>query len=139
MLDTIHARYQAKRLGLLGSKSMGAVGTIFGKQKGRRMIRYIWSWIMKWGWDFNRDLRGDVPEPMSSRGLAKARLRGSDDIESEQGLNITVRNAMGGKIVTFRQYDHKTDRHTHRLYVIHDELDFERELGKMITMESMRG
>ena len=119
---------------------MGAVGTIFGKQKGRRMIRYIWSWIMKWGWDFNRDLRGDVPETMSSRGLAKARLiRGSDDIDSEQGLNITVRNAMGGKIVTFRQYDHKTDRHSHRLYVVPDELDFERELGKMITLESMRG
>ena len=95
---------------------------------------------MKWGWDFNRDLRGDVPETMSSRGLAKARLiRGSDDIDSEQGLNITVRNAMGGKIVTFRQYDHKTDRHSHRLYVVPDELDFERELGKMITLESMRG
>jgi hypothetical protein len=104
------------------------------------MIKWIWSRFMKWGWDFNRDLReGDMPAP-SSRGLAKARLiRGSDDIDSEQGLNITVRNAMGGKIVTFRQYDHKTDRHTHRLYVIHDELDFERELGKMITLESMRG
>ena len=140
MLDTIHARYQAKRLGLLGSQSMGAVGTIFGKQKGRRMIRWIWSRFMKWGWDFNHNLREeDMPIP-SSRGLAKARLiRGSDDIDSEQGLNITVRNAMGGKIVTFRQYDHKTDRHTHRLYVIHDELDFERELGKMITLESMRG
>ena len=103
------------------------------------MIRGIWSRFMKWGWDFNHNLREeDMPAP-SSRGLAKARLRASDDIDSEQGLNITVRNAMGGKIVTFRTYDHKTDRHTHRLYVIHDELDFERELGKMITLESMRG
>ena len=100
------------------------------------MIRWIWSRIMKWGWDFNHNLR---ETELSSRGLAKAQLRASDDIDSEQGLNITVRNAMGGKIVTFRQYDHKTDRHTHRLYVIHDELDFERELGKMITLESMRG
>ena len=119
---------------------MGAVGTIFGKQKGWRMIRWIWSRFMKWGWDFNRDLREEDVPVASSRGSNKlARLRASDDIESEQGLNITVRNAMGGKIVTFRQYDHKTDRHTHRLYVIHDELDFERELGKMITLESMRG
>ena len=140
MLDLVHARYQAKRLGFLGSQSMGAVGTIFGKQKGWRMIRWIWSRFMKWGWDFNHNLREEDVPVASSRGLAKARLiRGSDDIDSEQGLNITVRNAMGGKIVTFRQYDHKTDRHTHRLYVIHDELDFERELGKMITLESMRG
>ena len=105
------------------------------------MIRWIWSYIMKWGWDFNRNLRdSDEPMTMSPRGTVKARLiRGSDDIDSEQGLNITVRNAMGGRIITFRTYDHKTDRHTHRLYVIHDELDFERELGKMITLESMRG
>ena len=104
------------------------------------MIRWIWSFIMKWGWDFNRDLRDGNGQADTVRGLMTARLiRGSDDIDSEQGLNITVRNALGGKIVTFRTYDHKTDRHNHRLYVIHDELDFERELGKMITMESMRG
>jgi hypothetical protein len=115
---------------------MGTVGTIFGKQKGWRMIRWIWSFIMKWGWDFNRNLRNEEDGmPTSSRGLTKARLiRGSDDIDSEQGLNITV----GGKIITFRTYDHKTDRHNHRLYVIHDELDFERELGKLITLESIR-
>ena len=120
---------------------MGAMGTIFGKQKGRRMIRWIWSYIMKWGWDFNRDLReGDISVGLA-RGSNKVSrmLRASEDVDSEQGLNITVRNAMGGKIVTFRTYDHKTDRHSHRLYVVPDELDFERELGKMITLESMRG
>ena len=96
---------------------------------------------MKWGWDFNRNLRNEEDcMPTTSRGLAKARLiRGSDDIDSEQGLNITVRNAMGGKIITFRTYDHKTDRHTHRLYVIPDDMDFNTELCKMITLESMRG
>ena len=114
------------------------MGTIFGKQKGRRMIRWIWSFIMKWGWDYNRNLRdSDGPETM--RGITKARLRSSEDIESEQGLNITVRNALGGKIITFRTYDHKTDRHNHRLYVIPDDMDFNTELCKMITLESMRG
>jgi hypothetical protein len=104
------------------------------------MIRWIWSRFMKWGWDFNRDLREEDMPVTNSRGANKlARLRASDDIESEQGLNITVRNAMGGKIITFRQYDHKTDRHTHRLYVIPDDMDFNTELCKMITLESMRG
>jgi len=50
-----------------------------------------------------------------------------------------VRKAIGGKIITFRHYDHKTDRHSNKLYIVPDELDFERELGKMITLESMRG
>ena len=41
--------------------------------------------------------------------------------------------------VSFNHYDRKTDRSYRKVYVIHDELDFERELGKIITMEAMRG
>ena len=66
-------------------------------------------------------------------------VRMSDDIDSDQGLNITVRNATGGRIVTFRRYDHKTDRHQHNLYVIPEDHSFEQELGKLITLESLRG
>jgi hypothetical protein len=61
-----------------------------------------------------------------------------DDVESDDGLNITIRHAVGGKIVTFRHFNHRTDRITNTLYVIPEELDFERELGKIITLESMR-
>jgi hypothetical protein len=94
---------------------------------------------MKWGWDFNRNLRDDDgPQLATMRGSKVSRVRVSEDIDVEAGLNITVRNAMGGKIITFRTYDHKTDRHNYRLYVIPEDLDFERELGKMITLESMR-
>lgn len=67
------------------------------------------------------------------------RLASHSDIDSEDGLMITVRQAIGGRIVSFRQYDRKTDRSSYRLYIVPDELDFERELGKMITLESMRG
>ena len=62
----------------------------------------------------------------------------SDSIDGYAGLNITVMNAIGGKIVTFRHYDRRKDDNQYRHYVISDELDFERELGKMITMESIR-
>jgi hypothetical protein len=93
---------------------------------------------MKWGWDFNRNLRdNDVPETMRGSKLSR-QLRASEDVDSEQGLNITVRTALGGKIVSFRHYDHKNDRSYTKLYVIPDDMDFERELGKMITLESMR-
>jgi len=75
----------------------------------------------------------------TSRGRALARntIAGSD-IDSDNGLNITVRKAIGGKIVTFRHYDPKTDRNNYKLYIVSDDLDFDKELGKMITMESMR-
>ena len=68
-----------------------------------------------------------------------SRLISRSDIDSEDGLSITVRAAIGGRIVTFRHYDRKTDRSNHKLYIVPEDQDFERELGKMITMESMRG
>ena len=94
---------------------------------------------MKWGWDYNRDLRdGNIPADTVRGSKVSRLLRSSEDVDSEQGLNITVRNALGGKIITFRHYDRRTDDNKYRHYVIPDDLDFERELGKMITLESMR-
>jgi hypothetical protein len=65
-------------------------------------------------------------------------VRGSDTIDCHAGLNITVMSAIGGKVITFRHYDRRKDDNQFRHYVIPDDLDFERELGKMITLESMR-
>jgi hypothetical protein len=78
---------------------------------------------------------------MEANSLIKPRRTismGSDSIDGHVGLNITVMAAIGGKIVTFRHYDRRKDDTNYRHYVIPDELDFERELGKMITMESIR-
>ena len=70
--------------------------------------------------------------------LSTAKVSRASDVDADEGLNIIVRKAMGGKIVTFRTYDHKMDRNNHKLYVIPDDQDFEKELGKLITLESMR-
>jgi hypothetical protein len=78
---------------------------------------------------------------MEANSLIKSRRNVSIDsstIDGHAGLNITVMSAVGGKIVTFRHYDRRTDDNKYRHYVIPDDLDFERELGKMITMESLR-
>ena len=97
--------------------------------------RMVVKWV-KEDWDNN------ASPAMESSGLNKVR-RGivtsvSDSIDGHAGLNITVMSAIGGKIVTFRHYDRRKDDTNYRHYVIPDELDFERELGKMITMESIR-
>jgi hypothetical protein len=93
--------------------------------------RMVVSWV-KDDWDSTQDSLVSV-SPKRRLGI------GTDDIDSDQGLNITVRNATGGRIVTFRRYDHKTDCHQHNLYVIPEDHDFEKELGKLITLESLRG
>lgn len=96
-------------------------------------MKFVWRYI----WNKLRDI-GNEPEA-EIRATKIGRVTRADDIESDEGLNITVRAAIGGRIVSFRHYDRQKDRNYWKTYVIPEEMDFERELGKMITLESMRG
>jgi len=96
-------------------------------------MKFVWRYI----WNKLRDI-GNEPES-ELRSTKPARLMATADIDSDEGLNITVRAAIGGRIVSFRHYDRQKDRNYWKTYVIPEEMDFERELGKMITLESMRG
>jgi hypothetical protein len=95
---------------------------------------------MKWlgRWLFKLAQKASQEERDERIYATSPKLARASDIETDEGLNIIVRKAHGGKIVTFRTYDHKTDRNNHKLYVIPDDHDFEKELGKLITLESMR-
>ena len=94
---------------------------------------------MKWLglWLFKIIKRSQEEERMTA-DVPVASISKSRDVDGEEDLNITIRKAIGGRIVSFRLYDRKSDRHLWKTYVIHDELDFERELGKIITLESLR-
>jgi hypothetical protein len=114
---------------------MDSMGTIF-KAKENSM-----KWFKRWfankcreAWEEARQLEADVPQPMTKSGRLIAR-----EHDWHENLNISVTSANGGKIVAFRRYDHKTDRNDNRIYVIPDDQDFNAELGKLITLESMRG
>ena len=101
-------------------------------------MKWLGRWLVKLAQNAQQDERN---EKIYGTAIAsnKISMRGSySDVDGEDGLNIIVRKAMGGKIVTFRTYDNKADRNNYKIYVIPDEHDFERELGKLITLESMR-
>ena len=93
---------------------------------------------MKW---IKRHLRNwllnDEPdlESRPSRGIGAVTAVETDD---DEGLSIHVRSAIGGRIVRFRHYDRRADRNYSKVYVVPEDQDFERELGRMITLESMR-
>jgi len=98
------------------------------------------KWFNKWfakkcqqAWEDARNQPEEISTMRAGRTISAA------DIDSDEGLNITVRAAIGGRIVSFRHYDRQKDRNYWKTYVIPEDLDFERELGKMITLESMRG
>lgn len=97
-------------------------------------MKFLQRWfdrLVKDSWDRSRS----QPEAEGSKILS---VRARDSFESDGGLNMQVFRAVGGKIVSFNNYDHKLDRNKRTVYIITDEQDFERELGKIITMESMK-
>ena len=108
---------------------MDSMATISQLKKGISM-KWLKRKIRRWLDNYDQDTM------VSNSSINK--LRRSNDLDSDDGINMTVRYAVGGRIVSFRTYESKTDRHNYKLYVIPDDQDFERELGKIITLESMR-
>ena len=98
-------------------------------------MKWFGRWLFRVIKNSQQDDEADSPRGLT---LSTSKVSRANDIDSDEGLNITVRKAIGGKIVTFRHYDNKNDRNVWKNYVIPDDLEFERELGKMITLESMR-
>ena len=90
----------------------------------------------KWAWE-NKNYE-DGNQISAGRHEKLSLAVESDPHDLNDGLRIDVKRVIGGSIVTFRSYDRTKDRSSSRTYIINDDADFERELGKCITLESMR-
>ncbi len=65
--------------------------------------------------------------------------KGSPSIDQpERAIQFTIYTANGGRVIETRRYDRKTDRSTNGLYVVTSDMDFGREIDKIITMESLK-
>ena len=59
-------------------------------------------------------------------------------IDSDRGINFKVYKASGGTIIETSFYDRVKDRHQNSLHVITDDQDIGKEIGKIITMETLK-
>jgi hypothetical protein len=55
------------------------------------------------------------------------------------GFRLQVYKANGGIVVETRNYDHRRDENRNSLYVITEDKDLGTEIGKIITMENLKG
>ena len=106
------------------------------------MIRWLWSRVMKWGWDFSRDLR-------DNDGLVPlARIRGKYDIvglvDDNSGIDLNnpitfrVQAVSGGTLVETRWYDPKQDENERKLHIVTDEENLAEAIGRIVTMELLK-
>jgi len=105
------------------------------------------KWFDRWfhrrwmnSWQNRDELEELLAEPRTSAKPRPIKLGRDEDDPHDvlEGLRIVIKKVIGGTLVTFRFYDSRTDRSDQRTYIITDEQDFEKELGKCITMESLR-
>jgi hypothetical protein len=62
----------------------------------------------------------------------------SPSIDSN-GFKLQVYKANGGVVVETKTYDRRKDENRNSLYVITEDKDLGAEIGKIITMENLRG
>ena len=93
----------------------------------------------KWAWENKDEMEQDARVNKIRGSMAGMQIAVAEDsVGWEDGLRINVKKVIGGFIVSFRTYDRKTDRSSDRHYIITEDQEFEKELGKFITLESMR-
>jgi hypothetical protein len=109
------------------------------------MIRWLWSNLMKWGWDFNRDLRADEEPKMAAgrrrRGAINSISICDDEtnrIDLPDPIRFQVQAVNGGTIVESRWYDPKKDESRVKLHIITSDQDLADSIGKIVTLELLQ-
>ena len=109
------------------------------------MIRWLWSNLMKWGWDFNRDIRGfeeELKVRRRGRGAVPSALAACDNegpvIDLPDPIRFTVQAVNGGTIVETRWYDPKKDESRVKLHIVTADQDLSDAIGKIVTMELLQ-
>jgi hypothetical protein len=106
---------------------------------------FLSRWLMKKlteGAEFEKRQSQERESAISVNRLSKSLAISSGPAsidQPERALHFTVYVANGGRVVETRRYDKKTDRSSNGLYVITNDVDFGKEIDKIITMEALRG
>lgn len=97
--------------------------------------------IAQWaneGSDMSTNANSQSPGLVSNRKSSYADGDCGSDTSFKNPLNITLYNAVGGRIVKFHSYNRKTDQMYETTYIIPSDEDFEKALGQFITLEAIK-
>lgn len=94
------------------------------------MIRWLWSRMMKWGWDFNRNLRED--------DIVSVAVDDDHSVDMERSLRFAILPARGGCVFEIRKRDYRTHERETITHVIPEGADVAKEVGQIVAMELLR-
>jgi hypothetical protein len=85
-----------------------------------------------------RDWLNDSGEDIVEQDSYAVAVMPSLSIDNDRGINFKVFKASGGTVIETSFYDRQKDRHHNSLHVITDDKDIGKELGKIITIETLK-
>ena len=98
------------------------------------MIRWLWSKLVVWGWDFSYD----AVDP-NERGMHPISI---DDcgpgIDLDDPIRFSVQAVQGGTLIETRWYDHQKDTNIKKMHIITPDQDLADAIGKIVSMELLR-
>ena len=88
---------------------------------------------------FKRMIRGLVTWSMSDRHQEEIQIQDREEVRiSATGIRFEVYRANGGTVIETRRNDRRTGDSIYELHVIAGDQDIGEEIGKIITMESLK-
>ena len=100
------------------------------------MIRWLWSNLIKWVWDFNRDIQ------LAKQPRVYGTIAVTDDDESgidlPDPIRFKVQAVNGGTIIETRWWDGKKDENRVKLHIVTSDNDLAEAIGKIVTMELLQ-
>ena len=98
------------------------------------MIRWVWSRMMKWGWDFNHNLREDNPV----YATASLGSRHDDGIELSDPVTFRIQTVLGGTLIETSYFQRKSEERRSKIYVVTPDENLSDAVGKIVTMELLQ-
>ena len=107
----------------------------------KRIIRNIFNWanteeINPCAEPKEANYYGSKTMSLRAAGIGSSN-RGVPFEEANRGMNFTIYNATGGKVVQLFSYNPNTDRSNTSLYIIGDKDNFGEELAMIVTRENL--
>lgn len=93
------------------------------------MIRWLWNQMMKWGWDFNRNIREQDCLPIATEDHRP---------DMEKAIRFSVLPARGGCVLETRIFDKKEREWDVTSHVIPEGTDVAKQVGDIVAMEMLR-
>ena len=106
------------------------------------MIRWLWRRVIKWGWDYGRELPDDTSVSLArirgSRSRDELVLVSDDEIDLVDPIRFSVQAVSGGTLIETRWHDDKRDEYVRKLHIVTQDENLAEAIGKIVTIELLK-